>query len=184
MGGRTTDVNPSSLVPSSPQAKCFDHTCCRGWYKGTSSPVSGSGAVCLAPLCRLHEGQDKHRLSSMVSPPWLAGMMWSISNVVTVRASGVWQYVHESLSISRTWAQSAAGIGVLGTSVSFFFLKLLQRAQGACPQSVHRVNICQELVQFAFLVFAQVAFPIELEQLRQSFPMVWRQRAFRQRPRC
>lgn len=135
------------------------------------APVPESVTACLAPLCRLHDGQARHRLSRVVSPPWLTGTMWSTSKVVTVSASGVWQYAHRPLSISCTWARKAAGIVVPGTSVSLCFPNLLQCVQGTRFQDIHRVDLGQELVQFVLFILAQVPFTIALQQVCQAFPV-------------
>jgi hypothetical protein len=63
------EVIPIISVPSSLQAKCCRHSCRRGLYRATVSPVCGSTPALRACLWPLQAEQARHRFSSAVAPP-------------------------------------------------------------------------------------------------------------------
>lgn len=66
-----TAVKATSL--SSCQRKCSAQTCVRGLNSGTSSPESGSVAICFAHLRSEHDTHAKARLSAVIGPPATRG---------------------------------------------------------------------------------------------------------------
>jgi hypothetical protein len=68
---RPVGVNGTTLSPS--QRKCSAQTWVRGLNSGTSSPESGSAAVCFAHFRSEHETHARARLSAVVGPPAAQG---------------------------------------------------------------------------------------------------------------
>ena len=79
-----TTVAPATLPPSVAQPVCRPsengqpQSAPAGCNSGSSSPESGSGAVCLAHFRSEHETHAKARFSTLVGPPAVRGTTWSI----------------------------------------------------------------------------------------------------------
>jgi len=103
---RPVGVKPTMRVKSSFHLKWSRHLCFLGLYSGTTAPSTGSGASVLVYLWALHPGQANARLSNVVSPPRLTGMMCSAENDWVAKPAGLRQYSQRPLARSATIRRS------------------------------------------------------------------------------
>lgn len=103
---RPVGVKPTMRVKSSFHLKWSRHLCFLGLYSGTTALSTGSGASVLVYLWALHPGQANARLSNVVSPPRLTGMVCSTENDWVAKSAGLRQYSQRPLARSATIRRS------------------------------------------------------------------------------